>query len=164
VNRRRYRRHMKKLVVRLLGAVVVLNLVAVAAAMIARRRLPTYGDPDSSTFALVAAMDGVEFASRSAALQAGSGIAVVGGLEIDLTDARVVSPATLDLTAVLGGIDVVVPAEWRIEMASLVFLGGTNNLTDPDEVGDDAPVLVVDARAYMGGIAVRGQETRVAPE
>ena len=45
---------------------------------------------------------------------------------------------------------------------------GADNLTDPDEAAADAPLLIVDARAYMGGIAVRSkkaaQETLSAPE
>ncbi|MGB5167468.1 MAG: hypothetical protein WBP49_03575, partial [Acidimicrobiia bacterium] len=63
--------------------------------------------------------------------------------------------ATLELTAVAGGIEVTVPTKWRVEMTSTVFAGGTENLTDPDAADDDAPLLVVDARAYFGGIAIR---------
>ncbi len=146
---------MKKFVFRLLAGIVLLNVTVVVGALVARRRLPTYGDQDSDTFALVAAMDGVDFASRADALQAGSGTAVAGGIEIDLTEASLADTATLALTAVMGGIDVVVPPEWRVEMSSSVFMGGTDNLTDPDATSDDAPLLLVDARAYLGGIAIR---------
>ncbi len=79
----------------------------------------------------------------------------MGGMTIDLTEAGISTSATLELTAVAGGIDVTVPASWRVEMASTVFAGGVENLTDPDAVVDDAPLLLVDARAYFGGIAVR---------
>jgi hypothetical protein len=146
---------MKKFVFRLLAGIVLLNVTVVVGALVARRRLPTYGDQDSDTFALVAAMDGVDFASRADALAAGSGTAVAGGIEIDLTEASLADTATLALTAVMGGIDVVVPPEWRVEMSSSVFMGGTDNLTDPDATSDDAPLLLVDARAYLGGIAIR---------
>lgn len=149
---------MKKALLRLLGAFVLLNVAMIAGALVAKKRLPTYGDQDSDSFALVAAMDGIDFASRANALQAGSGTAVAGGMEIDLTDATLAESATLDLTAVMGGIDVVVPPEWRVEMSSTVFMGGTDNLTDPDATAEDAPLLLVDARAYMGGIAVRPEE------
>jgi heme A synthase len=146
---------MRKFVFRMLAGIVLLNVTMVVGALVARRRLPTYGDQDSDTFALVAAMDGVDFASRADALAAGSGTAVAGGIEIDLTEASLADTATLVLTAVMGGIDVVVPQEWRVEMSSSVFMGGTDNLTDPDATADDAPLLLVDARAYLGGIAVR---------
>lgn len=135
--------------------VVLLNILLVVAAQVAKRMLPAYGDDDSDVFAAVAAMDGAEVVNRSDSFRAGSGTAVMGGMSIDLSDAEFASSATLELTAVAGGIDVTVPADWRVEMTSSVFAGGTENSTDPDAAGDDAPLLVVDARAYFGGIAIR---------
>ena len=79
----------------------------------------------------------------------------MGGMTIDLTEAEVSTSATLEVTAVAGGIDVTVPAGWRVEMASTVFAGGVDNLTNPDAPADGAPLLLVDARAYFGGIAIR---------
>jgi len=149
---------MKKVLLRLLGAVVLLNVAVIAGALVARKRLPTYGDQDSDSFALVAAMDGVDFSSKAEALREGSGTAVAGGIEIDLTEAHLADRAVLDLTAVMGGIDVVVPADWRVEMSSNVFMGGIDNFTDPDATRDDAPLLLVDAKAYLGGIAVRAEK------
>ncbi len=144
---------------RILIGIVLFNVLAVVAAQVAKRRLPTYGDQDSETFALVAAMDGIEFVSRSEALRSGSGTAVMGGMAIDLTEVRSADTITLDLKAIMGGIDVLVPAHWRVEMASTSIMGGTENLTDPDTAADDATVLVVDARAYLGGITVRPKST-----
>ena len=136
---------------RILIGIVLFNVLAVAAAQVAKRRLPSYGDQDSETFALVAAMDGIEFVSRSGALRAGSGTAVMGGMTIDLTEVQSGDAVTLDLKAIMGGIDVLVPADWRVEMKSTSIMGGTENLTDPDAAADDATVLIVDARAYLGG-------------
>ncbi len=136
----------------------VVNALAVIAAQMAKRMLPVYGDADSDVFSLVAAMDGVEFSSRSTALRAARCTAIMGGIELDLTEAELAPTANLELTAVTGGIDVVVPAAWRVELISGGFAGGAENLTEPDSVDDDAPVLVVDARAYFGGVAVRTPE------
>ena len=140
---------------RALLGLLLLNVVLVAAAQVAKRMLPSYGDEDSDVFAAVAAMDGAEIANRSDSFRAGSGTAVMGGMTIDLTDAEISTSATLELTAVAGGIDVTVPAIWRVEMASTVFAGGAENLTDPDAADVEAPLLLVDARAYFGGIAIR---------
>jgi hypothetical protein len=156
---------MKKLLKRIIAGFVLLNLAIIASAVVAKRRLPTYGDEESETFALVAAMDGVDFTSRTKALRAGSGTAVAGGIEIDLTDARPEGTATLDLTAVAGGIDVVVPGDWKVEMTSKVFMGGTDNTATPAQ--GEVPDLRVTARAFMGGISVRAerdQEMRSDPE
>ena len=135
--------------------VFLMNVLLVVAGLVAKRMLPAYGDETSDVFAAVAAMDGAEVVNKSDSFRAGSGSAVMGGMTIDLTEAGISTSATLELTAVAGGIDVTVPASWRVEMASTVFAGGIENLTDPDAVADDAPLLLVDARAYFGGIAVR---------
>ena len=135
--------------------VFLMNVLLVVAGLVAKRMLPAYGDETSDVFAAVAAMDGSEIVNKSDSFRAGSGSAVMGGMTIDLTEAGISTSATLELTAVAGGIDVTVPASWRVEMASTVFAGGIENLTDPDAVADDAPLLLVDARAYFGGIAVR---------
>jgi len=134
---------------------LLLNVLLVVAAQVAKRMLPAYGDDDSDVFAAVAAMDGAEIVNHSDSFRAGSGTAVMGGMTIDLTKASVGTSATLELTAVAGGIDVTVPTSWRVEMTSTAIAGGTENLTDPDGADDDAPLLVVDARAYFGGIAIR---------
>jgi len=140
---------------RALLGVVLLNVLLVAAGLVAKRMLPAYGDDDSDVFAAVAAMDGAEVVNRSDSFRAGSGTAVMGGMTIDLTGAEISTSATLELTAVAGGIDVTVPVGWRVEMASTRFAGGVENLTDPDAADDEAPLLLVDARAYFGGIAIR---------
>jgi len=140
---------------RIILGVVLTNVVLVAAALVAKRLLPSYGDDDSDVFAAVAAMDGAEIVNRSDSFRAGSGTAVMGGMTIDLTEADFGTSATLELTAVAGGIDVTVPEKWRVEMTSSLFAGGTENLTNPDAAAEDAPLLLVDARAYFGGIAVR---------
>lgn len=140
---------------RVLLGFLLLNVLLVVAAQVAKRLLPAYGDEESDVFAIVAAMDGTDFASRSDAFRAGSGTAVMGGIALDLSEASFPSSATLELTAVAGGIDVVVPKDWRVEMTSTAFAGGVENLTNPDAAEDGAPLLVVDARAYFGGIAIR---------
>lgn len=140
---------------RALLGVLLLNVLLVAAALVAKRMLPAYGDEDSDVFAAVAAMDGAEIVNRSDAFRAGSGTAVMGGMTIDLTEAEISTSATLELVAVAGGIEVTVPANWRVEITSTVFAGGVENMTDPDAVADEAPLLLVDARAYFGGVAIR---------
>ena len=146
---------MKKILGRIALGVVVFNVLMVIASQIAKRMLPVYGDADSDVFSLVAAMYGVEFASRSSALRAGSGTAIMGGISLDLSDAELATSANLELTAITGGIEVVVPSTWRVEMITTAFAGGSENLTDPDATQVGAPLLVVDARTYFGGVSIR---------
>ena len=145
--------------------IVALNVIAVVAAQIAKRMIPVYGDAESDVFSLLAAMDGVEFASRSTSLRAATARAIMGGMELDLSEAELATTARLDVTAVMGGIDVLVPEGWRVELMSGGFAGGAENLTDPDGVEIGAPELIVDARTYFGGVSIRtAEESGVAPQ
>jgi len=143
-----------KLIKRLLIGMVVVNALFVAAALIFKRTLPAFGDEESETFALVASMDGVQFASTVSGLKHGAVTAFLGGAEVDLTQATIADRAVLELRAVLGGIDVTVPPEWRVEVDRTAVAGEIVNGTDPDAVAEDAPVLVVPAAAYFGGIQI----------
>ena len=65
-----------------------------------------------------------------------------------------------DLTRrdVMGGIDVIVPAHWRVEVMARTVMGGIGNITDPDRSRDDARLLLIDALAVMGGIEIHAEE------
>ena len=129
------------------------------AALLVRRFVPEFGDEDDDIFSLVAAMDGRDFTSTADALRSGEITAVMGGIDLDLTQAHIVDGATLSLRAFMGGMDVRVPAGWRVEVTSRTFMGGVANRTDPDGRPDDAPVLVVDTSIVMGGIDIRPAES-----
>ncbi|MFP3852727.1 MAG: LiaF transmembrane domain-containing protein [Anaerolineales bacterium] len=79
-----------------------------------------------------------------------------GGSEIDLREARLSpSGAELDLTAAFGGIEVIVPVEWRVVMSGLPIFGGWDNKTRyADEKAADGPVLKVSCFVAFGGIEV----------
>jgi hypothetical protein len=138
---------------------IVLGLVAfftvpAAGALIVRKRVPEFGGESDGSFSIVAAMGGRVFQSSSDALSDASALAFMGGIELDLSDATITDVAVLKLNAIMGGIDVTVPTEWRVEMASRSALGGVGNATDPD-LPEDGPLLIVNALAVMGGISIR---------
>lgn len=144
----------KKLVV----GVAAVNLGLVVAAFVVRRRVPVFGGETDGSFSTVAALTGSVFESRTHHLQEGRATAFLGGIELDLMDAEPAPGAILVLRAVMGGIDVVVPAEWRVEVMGRSVLGGVANLTQPDNLSEDAPLLLVDALAVMGGIEIHAAE------
>lgn len=147
-----------KLIVRLVLGFAAFCAAFAASAIVVRRLVPEDADPRAGSFSLVAAMDGRDFLSVSDDLSTGSVLAYMGGVELDLTEASIGEVATLEVTAVMGGVDVVVPAGWRVEASANAYLGGFENLTDPDEVAEDAPVLLVGASLVMGGMAIRNPE------
>lgn len=151
-----------KLLKRIFGALVVLNLLLVFAAQVVKRMVPSYGDPESEVFSVVAALDGSEFASRAEDLNGGSVTAFLGGAVVDLTGATVAPEARLELRAVLGGIDVVVPATWRLITTASGFAGGVDGGEEAADLATDAPVLEIDAQAFFGGISIRMEDTVVS--
>ena len=143
-----------KMLRRLVLAWVAVSAASIVAALAVRRLVPAFGGESDDVFSLVYAMSGGEFRSAATGLRSGEVTAFMGGAEIDLRSADIVDGANLSLRAYMGGIDVIVPAAWRVEVASSVFMGGVGNQTDPDGVRDDAPLLLVSASAVMGGIEI----------
>lgn len=135
-----------------LGFIAFCGASAVSA-LVVRTKHPEYGDEADSRFALVAAMDGREFASTANPMTEASALAYMGGIEIDLSDATLDGGGRLRLIAVMGGINVTVPREWRVEVIVEEIAGGVANLTNPDEPAD-GPLLIVNAKAIMGGIQI----------
>jgi hypothetical protein len=143
---------------RLVGrfALVLLGLYAgmVAAAALVKRVLPSRGDAESDEVALVAIMGGVELESHARAFRGGSMIAWFGGIEADLRGAELAPNARLTIGALLGGVDVKVPPTWRIESTGRAFAGGvSDDVPVPDDL--DAPKLVVESTAVLGGVSIR---------
>ncbi|GMQ99006.1 MAG: hypothetical protein BMS9Abin17_1548 [Acidimicrobiia bacterium] len=129
------------------------------AGLAVRKLVPAYGSESDDEFSVVAGASGSEFQSRASSLREGRVLAVMGGVELDLTDAGIDAGATLDVKTVMGGVDVIVPPQWRVELISNSVFGGVSNRTDPDSGGADAPLLLVRAQAIMGGIEIHATES-----
>ena len=114
------------------------------------------GDETSDDFQVAAVMGGKQFNSTAGQLRHGSAIASLGGVEIDLREATLdPDGADLDLKATLGGVSVIVPDTWAVDVAEDVEAGEVNvEVTPPEKLPEDAPKLHIDARARMGGVQV----------
>jgi hypothetical protein len=129
----------------------------VAATLLAKRALPSRGDELSDEVALAAIFDGIELRSRAQAFRGGSMLAWFGGIAVDLREARLAPEAHLSVTSVLGGVALKVPAEWRVE-ATHTVVGGGVEVDVPEPEDEAAPLLRVDARAVLGGVAIKASE------
>jgi len=80
---------------------------------------------------------------------------ILGGTEIDLLEARL-APGEWQLTVstVLGGVDIRVPRDWRLEVQPTTMLGGVDDHTrqNPDATGGK---LIIKASALLGGIEIK---------
>lgn len=107
-------------------------------------------------FKLMALMSGRLHDSDSASLRTGTAVAVMGGIDIDLTYATLdPGGAHIALKAYMGGIRMTVPADWKVYVDEDLRAGGIEfEATDPDTLPDDAPRLTVEAVARSGGIMI----------
>lgn len=130
-----------------------------ASAAVLKRALPSRGDEESDELALVAIFDGIELENGSQAFRGGSLLTWFGGIDLDLRQARLAPRARLRAHALWGGIAVRVPTEWRVESHARALAGGV--ASDPSSGEDaDAPVLVLEGFALLGGIAVSARGSR----
>src|SRR5512142_2763298 len=90
-----------------------------AAAAIARAAIPSRGDATSDELALVAIANGLTLRSRATAFRGGSVSSWMAGGDLDLRAAELAtSGARLELSALMSGVVVRLPATWRIEATS----------------------------------------------
>jgi hypothetical protein len=146
--------------VRVLAIIVAINLVLLLVGQILRRRMPSSGDEQSDEIALAAVTQGIELQSRAAAFRGGSARAIMGGIELDLRDATLdPGGAHLDVQAILGGVDIVIPEDWRVRVtAKRATLGGIDYPPTMDAMADDErPVLDLSLRATLGGVAIKAK-------
>lgn len=139
-------------------AIVVLGGLWAAGQVLARRQ--TAGDAASDEFELAAYLGGAERESTAASLRRGVVRVCCGGVDLDLR-AAVLDPsgATLELSAMWGGVNVTVPRAWRVLVEDRSTLGGVDSrVTPPEELPEDAPQLRVVVSARMGGVAIRAAD------
>jgi hypothetical protein len=120
------------------------------------RRMEGQPEPDDPVVTIAAVWGGREFSSRADPLLSCSAVAVFGGIQLDLTAA---SPppegARIALRAVLGGIQVLVPPTWRLEIADGMRAGGVEaKVTPADDLPADAPTVLVEVSGRAGGVAI----------
>lgn len=143
-----------------LGATVLMVLGALWAIGQALGRRRTAGDATSDEFELAAYFGGAHRTSTAASLRRGVVRVFCGGVDLDLREAAPdPGGATLDLSAVWGGVNVTVPRSWRVLVEDRSTLGGVDaRVTPPEELPDDAPLLRVLVSARLGGAAIRAAD------
>jgi len=114
-------------------------------------------DEDSDDFRVGAFWGGRQFVSRSRSLCSGTAVAVLGGIDLDLTEAQPhPSGVDLSLRTYMGGMRVVVPAGWKVHVEEDVGSGQLELRTaDPADLPDDAPLLDAEVVIRAGGLVIQ---------
>jgi len=102
-----------------------------------------------------AMLGGTEHHSKSQDFRGGDATAILGGCKIDLRQAVIKSgEAVLDVLALWGGVEILVPREWSIVIQGTPILGGFEDKTSsPREDGGSR--LIVRGAAIMGGVEIK---------
>lgn len=103
---------------------------------------------------LFAILSSIESKVTASAYNGGHATALLGGITIDLRNADIKDISELNLTAIMGGIDVLVPKTWAINVSGTPLLGGWEN-TASKPTKSNAPTLNINATCIMGGIEIK---------
>lgn len=102
----------------------------------------------------IAVMSGVERKGRWVVPAQSNAIAVMGGIEYNFCDAVLTAHETvITVFALMGGVEVVVPAGIDVRIEVVGFMGGSEGPRDTAPPG--SPVLVFTGLAVMGGLEVK---------
>jgi hypothetical protein len=88
-------------------------------------------------------------------------IAVFGGADIDLREARIPrSGMKINAVGLFGGVDVIVPPDVDVVVAGVGIFGGFGGKSRKAETGGDVPTVKVDGVAMFGGVDVKVKQRK----
>jgi hypothetical protein len=133
-------------------------LVVLGAALVfaAFDRRPRRGrDVQADAGEALAVFSATKTRNRSTHLRRANVSAIFGGATLDLREAHIDDEATVDALALFGGVDILVPKDWRVSLSGIPVMGGYEDRTTGNgSLPADAPVLHVNATAIFGGVDV----------
>ena len=93
-------------------------------------------------------------------------LALMGGANLDMRDARFAAPeVVVTINAFMGGADIVVPPHVRVVMEGIGIMGGYAGPSGkvPEELVADSPTLIVRGVAIWGGVSVTRKRPKAEP-
>jgi hypothetical protein len=126
--------------------------------LVAQRRS---GPPETAgdTVRGFAALSPRRIIPRSERLRGGEITALLGSVELDLTQSVPTRDARLTVTVLLGGCEIVVPRGWDVRISGIPLLGMWDDTTQRNGLPPNAPVLSVNAFVLLGGLEIRHPST-----
>lgn len=85
----------------------------------------------------------------------GEAASIFGGSEIDLSQADIQGTVKVEVTAILGGVKLIVPSHWTIKQQVTAIFGGVEDKRSLYHLtAAPGKVLVLEGMAFMGGIEI----------
>jgi hypothetical protein len=147
------------------GLVLLTGIASAVVAAFAKQRLASSGTETDDEFELVTIFDGGEFTSMAPALRRGTVLTWYGGRTIDLRGATL-DPAGAQLTirAIFGGVQLLVPPSWQVDLQVIAILGGAGDTRDQALVDESGPMLRFVGLALCGGLGIMATSTEPEAE
>lgn len=101
-----------------------------------------------------AILSGFETKNNSKNYQSSRITAFMGGGTLDLRKATINKEATIDILAIMGGVELQVPEDWDVRVSVMPILGGVENKTSIKSKSN-SPILNVVGTTVMGGIDIK---------
>jgi hypothetical protein len=100
-------------------------------------------------------LSGAEVRTFTQPIRNAEAVAIMSGIKLDLTSAQIEGDrATLDVTAIMGGIEIYAPSDWNIVSDVMPILGAFVDKRRPTAV-IPTKTLFVDGLVLMGGVEVK---------
>jgi predicted membrane protein len=113
------------------------------------------GETDNSRFHVDVFMSNVTRAITSQELEHGSVTALMGGVDVDLRSADLAGgKATIDVSLVMGGLNLVVPDDWIVEFQGTPIMGSVDDQSRRP-AGEPDGRLLVEGTVLMSSIIIR---------
>lgn len=82
--------------------------------------------------------------------------AIFGGAVLNFMKADIDGTAVMDLTAVFGGCEILVPADWKVKVDITTILGGVEDKRHMDmTTGGTEKLLILKGTCIMGGVEIK---------
>ncbi|UCH11222.1 MAG: hypothetical protein JSU61_04860 [Fidelibacterota bacterium] len=82
--------------------------------------------------------------------------ALFGGVKLDLRDAKTTEKEChLELTALFGGVEVILPREWKVSVSGTPILGAIEDATRPIEGAESAVQVICRCSAAFGAVEIK---------
>jgi hypothetical protein len=120
------------------------------------RMRATAAESADDSVGLFAVFGGRDARTTSKTFVGGDVSVVFGGATVDLRDAAVATPpARLNVVALFGGVDVVVPRDWNVRLDVVPLLGAAEDERLRSDREHDEVDLVVDGFCAFGGVSLK---------
>ena len=153
-----------KFIASLIGLFSVTMVAAAAAAVVAKRSLVPLDDEDGDEVRLVSIFGPMAFHSTATGFRGGTIDCWYGGGVVDLRDATLdPAGARLEVRAIFGGGQILVPGDWRVE-STVSGIGAARDTRPAQGRAENAPVLSLDGIVLFGGFGVMSDMPKEAIE